>query len=65
MTPTIHTAALSERHHLRGLVHLARSRGPRDRSWHIWIGPAGIHVFWPDLHKSRPGWCRLWREPLE
>jgi hypothetical protein len=48
MTPSIHRAALSENTHLRGLVHLARSRGPRERCWHIWIGPAGLHLFWPD-----------------
>ncbi|MGH2945293.1 MAG: hypothetical protein ACRDPC_03345 [Solirubrobacteraceae bacterium] len=65
MTPTIHRAALSEKTHLRGLVHVARSRGPRDRSWHIWIGPAGLHLFWPDVQKSRPAWCRQGREPLE
>jgi hypothetical protein len=64
MTPIIHTAALSEKTHLRGLFHLARSDGRRNRSWHFWVGPAGLHVFWPDLYTSRPGWCRRWREPL-
>lgn len=30
---------------------------------HLWIGPAGLHLFWPDVWKSRPDWCRAWREP--
>ena len=63
MTPTTRTAALSEKQSLRGLVHLARERTAGDRSWHLWLGPAGLHVFWPDLRRSRPDWCARWREP--
>ncbi len=28
---------------------------------HIWVGPVGLHLFWPDLWKSRPDWCADWR----
>jgi len=65
MKPTTYTVAFGEKQHLRGLLHLSRQRAPGDRSWHIWLGPAGAHVFWPDMHKSRPGWCPQWRQPLE
>lgn len=34
-------------------------------SFHFWIGPFGVHVCWPDLWKSRPDYCRRWREPVD
>jgi hypothetical protein len=37
----------------------------RDCSLHLWVGPAGVHIFCPDVHKSRAGWCSRWWEPLE
>lgn len=35
-----------------------------NRSLHVWVGPAGIHLFWPAIWKSRPDWCSNWREPI-
>jgi hypothetical protein len=29
---------------------------------HVWVGPAGVHLFWPDVWKSRPDWCSTWVE---
>jgi hypothetical protein len=29
---------------------------------HFWIGPFGLHLFWPEVWKSRPDFCRHWRE---
>jgi len=35
-----------------------------NRSLHVWLGPSGLHLFWPDVWKSRADWCSKWREPL-
>ena len=35
-------------------------RGPQ--ALHIWLGAVGAHFFWPDVWKSRPDYCRRWRE---
>lgn len=35
-----------------------------DRALHVWVGPLGAHLFWPDVWRARPGWCRRWRDPL-
>jgi hypothetical protein len=44
---------------LNGLLDISKGDG----SYHIWVGPAGLHLFWP-LWQSRPGWCRQWRREL-
>jgi hypothetical protein len=62
MTTHTYTVAYSHRQHLGGLLHLSRQRSDHERIWHIWIGPVGLHVFWPDVRSSRPGWCRSWRD---
>ena len=28
---------------------------------HIWVGGWGLHLFWPDVWKSRPDRCRNWQ----
>lgn len=33
--------------------------GPR--SLHVWFGPAGVHIYWPDVWRSRGAWCARWR----
>lgn len=33
----------------------------RRNDLHIWVGPLGLHLFWPDLYKSRPDLQRDWR----
>ena len=30
---------------------------------HVWVGPFGVHIFWPDFWKSRPDFCADWRRP--
>jgi hypothetical protein len=29
---------------------------------HVWIGPVGAHLFWPNVLKSRPDYCKNWRQ---
>jgi hypothetical protein len=49
---------------------ISRKRGPGllyiqhvRHGVHVWIGPAGLHLYWPDVWASRLDWCRTWREP--
>lgn len=35
------------------------------RGVNVWVGPFGLHLFWPDVWKSRLGFCRPWRQPLD
>lgn len=34
---------------------------PGDGSLHVWVGPVGVHLFWPRIWKSRPDYCGEWR----
>ncbi len=31
-------------------------RQPKEEIIHIWLGPLGAHIFWPDIWHSRPDW---------
>ncbi|MBK5233895.1 MAG: hypothetical protein JJE13_13060 [Thermoleophilia bacterium] len=48
-----------ERGVIVGPFEVIREQTPGDRTVHIWLGPLGAHIFWPDFWKSRPDW--LWR----
>jgi len=34
------------------------------RGVHLWAGPVGLHVCWPDLWNSRFDHCPAWRQPV-
>jgi hypothetical protein len=29
---------------------------------HLWAGPLGVHLFWPDFWHSRIDWCWGWKK---
>jgi hypothetical protein len=45
---------------VRALLEVERE----SRGLHVWLGPFGLHLFWWDVWKSRPDFCRNWREPF-
>lgn len=47
-----------------GRYHLWFNRWWLLSGLHIWIGPVGIHLFWPDFWKSRPDYCSDWRSEV-
>lgn len=41
-----------------GLLFVTRHPG----GVHVWVGPLGVHVYWPDVWKSRPDYEPRWRK---
>lgn len=40
------------------LLHILKFSG----ALHFWIGPAGVHIYWPDIWKSRLDYEKKWKE---